>query len=205
MPAWPVNRGPTCATFKKPWATPHPPSPPTSIATSTQTNSTRSPPTSTDSTRPKRSVQRSPDKNRTKRTNDRVHKPCSYRSERWSRLGSNQRPSACEADALPLSHGTGAERRTTSKTSTRRPLQNVTCGCECRAITWKRPVPRDLCGPAYVDYRRPSHRATISSVARGCSAVGSASPCQGEGRGFESRHPLEGASGINPSGGVAEW
>lgn len=27
----------------------------------------------------------------------------------WSRLGSNQRPSACEADALPLSHGTGAE------------------------------------------------------------------------------------------------
>src|SRR5262249_31343860 len=23
-------------------------------------------------------------------------------------------------------------------------------------------------------------------------------PCQGEGRGFESRHPLEGASGINP-------
>ena len=36
----------------------------------------------------------------------------------WSRLGSNQRPSACEADALPLSHGTGAERRTTSKIST---------------------------------------------------------------------------------------
>ncbi len=29
----------------------------------------------------------------------------------WSRLGSNQRPSACEADALPLSHGTGAERQ----------------------------------------------------------------------------------------------
>ena len=26
--------------------------------------------------------------------------------KRWSRLGSNQRPSACEADALPLSHGT---------------------------------------------------------------------------------------------------
>jgi hypothetical protein len=43
-----------------------------------------------------------------------------------------------------------------------------------------------------IDYRRASHRATISSVARGCSAVGSASPCQGEGRGFESRHPLEG-------------
>jgi hypothetical protein len=36
----------------------------------------------------------------------------------WSRLGSNQRPSACEADALPLSHGTGAERRTKEKIST---------------------------------------------------------------------------------------
>jgi hypothetical protein len=59
-------------------------------------------------------------------------------------------------------------------------------------------LPRNLCGPAQVDYRRASHRATISSVARGCSAVGSASPCQGEGRGFESRHPLEGATGINP-------
>ena len=33
-----------------------------------------------------------------------------------------------------------------------------------------------------------SHVATISPVARGCSAVGSASPCQGEGRGFESGH-----------------
>src|SRR5438477_2122941 len=30
------------------------------------------------------------------------------------------------------------------------------------------------------------------SVARGRSAVGSASPCQGEGRGFESRRPLGG-------------
>ncbi len=49
----------------------------------------------------------------------------------------------------------------------------------------------DLCADACVDYRRASRWATISSVARGCSAVGSASPCQGEGRGFESRHPLE--------------
>ena len=50
---------------------------------------------------------------------------------------------------------------------------------------------RDLCGYARVDYRRPSQRATISLVARGCSAVGSAQPCQGWGREFESRHPLE--------------
>ncbi|WP_155729425.1 hypothetical protein, partial [Mycobacterium avium] len=44
---------------------------------------------------------------------------------------------------------------------------------------WTRLVPRNLYVPAHVDYRRASHRATISSVARGCSAVGSASPCQG--------------------------
>ena len=41
-----------------------------------------------------------------------------------------------------------------------------------------------------------------SFVARGCSAVGSASPCQGEGRGFESRHPLEGAVASTPA---VEW
>ena len=53
-----------------------------------------------------------------------------------------------------------------------------------------------------MDYRRPSRRATTSFVARGCSAVGSASPCQGEGRGFESRHPLEGAVASTPA---VEW
>src|SRR6195256_1344589 len=42
----------------------------------------------------------------------------------------------------------------------------------------------------------------MSFVARGCSAVGSASPCQGEGRGFESRHPLEGAMASTPA---VEW
>ena len=64
---------------------------------------------------------------------------------------------------------------------------------------------RDLCMPSRVDYRSASRRATISPVARGCSAVGSAQPCQGWGRGFESRHPLGVSSGIKPSGGVAEW
>lgn len=122
---------------------------------------------------------------------------------RWSRLGSNQRPSACEADALPLSHGTGAERRTTSNTSTLEAgVMRARWGWKRREVGLTRPVPRDLCGPVHLDYRRASHRATISSVARGCSAVGSASPCQGEGRGFESRHPLEGARGINPA---VEW
>src|SRR5690606_16993659 len=46
---------------------------------------------------------------------------------------------------------------------------------------------------------------------RGCGSVGRASPCQGEGRGFESRHPLGGPLSRPPSrsrragrGGVAE-
>ena len=47
----------------------------------------------------------------------------------------------------------------------------------------------------------------MSPRPRGCSAVGSASPCQGEGREFESRHPLEcelggnipGCTGIDPN------
>ena len=46
---------------------------------------------------------------------------------------------------------------------------------------------------------------------RGCSAVGSASPCQGEGREFESRHPLHGSLKwatskiLSCRGGMAEW
>ena len=178
----------------------------------------------------------------------------------WSRLGSNQRPSACEADALPLSHGTGhhtdarSAGRTRSKiiTKGRQGWNPRGSGLDTVDYAWREvvglrerlsgridlpvcengnhtprhrnrtrfrdrtrgpsPVPtltgarrRDLCGYARVDYRRPSQRATISLVARGCSAVGSAQPCQGWGRGFESRHPLDGARRINPSGGVAEW
>ena len=34
------------------------------------------------------------------------------------------------------------------------------------------------------------HEGKLSSAPRGCGSVGRASPCQGEGRGFESRHPL---------------
>ena len=51
-------------------------------ATSTRTSSTKSPPTSTDSTQPQRSNQRPPDKNRTERTNHGVHRPYSCSSER---------------------------------------------------------------------------------------------------------------------------
>src|SRR3984957_707716 len=118
---------------------------------------------------------------------------------RWSRLGSNQRPPACEAGALPLSYETSAAGETTSKISTRAPRQNVPPEVKSMARV---SMPRNLCGPTELDYCRASHRATISSVARGCSAVGSASPCQGEGRGFESRHPLEGAIASIPA---VEW
>jgi hypothetical protein len=90
-------------------------------------------------------------------------------------------------------------RRTTSKVNTR---CNSTEGAACGQIAARPLLLRNLCGSAQVDYRRASHRATTSSEACGCSAVGSASPCQGEGRGFESRHPLEGAYGINPA---VEW
>ena len=138
----------------------------------------------------------------------------------WSRLGSNQRPSACEADALPLSHGTGAKRRMTSKVSTRGRVGRTRCWA---ADSGAPDGTKKFVRPTQVDYRRASHRATISSVARGCSAVGSASPCQGEGRGFESRRPLGGAGsrlacrrsarlfGTGPAprvsacGGMAEW
>ncbi len=69
--------------------------------------------------------------------------------------------------------------------------------------TYERCFARDLITTTCVDYRRRARRATISLVARGCSAVGSASPCQGEGRGFESRHPLEGAIWHQPP--MVEW
>ncbi len=53
------------------------------------------------------------------------------------------------------------------------------------------------------------HRAVRSNRegSRGCGSVGRASPCQGEGRGFESRHPLRGAGSAEPQhshGGLAE-
>ena len=53
-----------------------------------------------------------------------------------------------------------------------------------------------------MDYRRASHRATNSLEARGRGAVGSAQPCQGWGRGFESRRPLDGADASTPA---VEW
>ena len=108
----------------------------------------------------------------------------------WSRLGSNQRPSACEADALPLSHGT--ERATPRGGAAEGTLTRQGISLE------NTPSNSGFVSLAKVGYCHASQRATTSPEACGCSAVGSASPCQGEGRGFESRHPLEGATGIKP-------
>ena len=77
-------------------------------------------------------------------------------------------------------------------------LQENAAGLVCDTQTG---LGQGICAIPGTCYRLASHRATISFVARGRSAVGSASPCQGEGRGFESRRPLEG-SHINPA---VEW
>ena len=61
---------------------------------------------------------------------------------------------------------------------------------------------RDLWCRASMHYRRASHRATNSLEACGRGAVGSAQPCQGWGRGFESRRPLDGADASTPA---VEW
>src|SRR5207248_1150759 len=41
------------------------------------------------------------------------------------------------------------------------------------------------------------YRVSCTTEQRGCSAAGSASPCQGEGRGFESRHPLRSGGAVS--------
>ncbi len=61
---------------------------------------------------------------------------------------------------------------------------------------------RDLWCRASMHYRRASRWATNSFVACGRGAVGSAQPCQGWGRGFESRRPLDGADASTPA---VEW
>lgn len=73
---------------------------------------------------------------------------------------------------------------------------------QCIRTTKIRPWRRDLWCRASMHYRRASHRATNSLEARGRGAVGSAQPCQGWGRGFESRRPLDGADASTPA---VEW
>lgn len=49
--------------------------------------------------------------------------------------------------------------------------------------------------------RGTGNRASATAMQCGCSAAGSASPCQGEGRGFESRHPLHFPAGSSDPAG----
>ena len=75
--------------------------------------------------------------------------------------------------------------------------------------TWRAPHPvswTEAMEVAY-SYGAPPVRQQTGSVSLcGCGSVGRASPCQGEGRGFESRHPLGGKAvlTVDPHGGLAE-
>ena len=164
----------------------------------------------------------------------------------WSQLGSNQRPSACEADALPLSYETGRvvrairTARTRWNISTEHPLFTKSPRGQKRGTRTRdraapthaapaassptpprrlersqQPLPHRQLLRAHHETTRlhpvasPSTSGFVPFAERrlmfclaarrpkrsprdacGCSAAGSASPCQGEGRGFESRHPL---------------
>ncbi len=102
---------------------------------------------------------------------------------RWAMPDSNRRPLPCEGSALP---------NCANRPSSRTGLDYLTRFAE--------PLPTvaaDTRGPRPV-LRTPRNRVMSYECSGqapgtkcGCSAVGSAQPCQGWGREFESRHPLE--------------
>ena len=51
-------------------------------------------------------------------------------------------------------------------------------------------------GPIWFSHTTATGVRASGAAECGCSAAGSASPCQGEGRGFESRHPLDRLSSL---------
>ena len=55
----------------------------------------------------------------------------------WSRLGSNQRPSRCERDALPLSHGTVSD---AVAPCTRQKITRLRADHQIRAVTSGEPA-----------------------------------------------------------------
>ena len=132
----------------------------------------------------------------------------------WAMPDSNRRPLPCEGSALPTAPiAQDPEGRFTmipdrgSRNGTRtRPTR-----CESRGDTRGTVL---VCRG--VNDQLKSLRRLARWGPRGCSAVGSAQPCQGWGREFESRHPLEcsvlsrrnpgerTARGVKPHGGVAE-
>ncbi len=130
----------------------------------------------------------------------------------WSRLGSNQRPSRCERDALPLSHGTetrqtctlervGTLTRPTGRTkisASRIAAAPTLDGRRSGSIHTEfttRSLDLQICEirgwSANVLNRTTENILRDLRGACGRGAAGSAQPCQGWGRGFESRRPLE--------------
>ncbi len=63
---------------------------------------------------------------------------------------------------------------------------------ERASLTRKRSLVRSQYRPLSFRFLRTRRRISTDriTISRGCGSVGRASPCQGEGRGFESRHPL---------------
>ena len=77
---------------------------------------------------------------------------------------------------------------------------------ERASLTRKRSLVRSQYRPRSPLVGAGGHMPSRTSGARGCGSVGRASPCQGEGRGFESRHPLSIGNPHDPigRGGLAE-
>ena len=100
----------------------------------------------------------------------------------WAMPDSNRRPLPCEGSALPTAPIAQDPEGSTTDTTGR---------CEAvLTISGDTPeIPARFGTAQIVGYCFTSARS--AGTQRGCSAVGSAQPCQGWGREFESRHPLE--------------
>ena len=103
-------------------------------------------------------------------------------ASRWAMPDSNRRPLPCEGSALPTAPNAQDPEGSTTDTTGR---------CEAvLTISGDTPeIPARFGTAQIVGYCFTSARS--AGTQRGCSAVGSAQPCQGWGREFESRHPLE--------------
>jgi hypothetical protein len=143
--------------------------------------------------------------------------PCSSTWQTSARQAPT-RLSDSSPDRPPANDRLGASDHRRAKT--RAPGQLVTPRPACCHTDGRRSRPRTVLRPRDPGFTRSSasvrvlHAAGTPSWPRGRGSVGRASPCQGEGRGFESRRPLGGADGVNrawsvtspwPTGGVAEW
>ena len=103
---------------------------------------------------------------------------------------------------VPTARWCRAARAARSARPTRSGSRCPTPGCGTRTCCVSRPCTRRA------DARGHPGRLCYAGTRCGRGSVGRASPCQGEGRGFESRRPLSEVGcpcGMAPCGGVAEW